>query len=125
MKLQKLFTNDLFKAIKAAEFNPRDFSLVNGVDEVRITHLHSPSYFLLNYSQPVIYKGTYVVGDIPLWPYEVYSWHALMERVSGWLVEVKRDVETPDLWAELQREAKLLTAGPDDSIENMPFTPDA
>ena len=47
----------------------------------------------------------------------------LMQRVSLWLGEVKRDLETPDLWAELQREAKLLGAGSNAVTENTPFTP--
>ena len=47
-----------------------------------------------------------------------------MRRVSAWLEEVKRDLETPDLWAELQREAKLLGAGSNAVTENTPFTPE-
>jgi hypothetical protein len=47
------------------------------------------------------YVGRYLVGDGPDWSYEVYSWQALMPRVTRWLEEVKHDLETPDLWAEL------------------------
>jgi hypothetical protein len=32
-------------------------------------------------------------------------------------------LETPDLWAELQREREILTWAPDEA-ENTPFTPD-
>ena len=52
------------------------------------------------------------------------GWQSLMPRLSMWLGEVKRDLETPDLWAELQREAKLLGVGSSELIENTPFTPD-
>jgi hypothetical protein len=65
-----------------------------------------------------------VVGDGPNWPYEVYSWEALKSRLTTWLEEVKQDLETPDLWAGLQREAELLEAGFDEVTENTPFTPD-
>jgi hypothetical protein len=37
---------------------------------------------------------------------------------------VKDDLETPDLWAELQRENHLLEAGSSDVDDNTPFTPD-
>lgn len=47
-----------------------------------------------------------------------------MPRVKRWLEEVKRDLETPDLWAELKREAELLGAGSDEITKNAPFTPD-
>jgi hypothetical protein len=38
--------------------------------------------------------------------------------------QVKSDLETPDLWAELQREVTLLGARSVELIENTPFTPD-
>jgi hypothetical protein len=47
-----------------------------------------------------------VVGDGPDWLYEIYSWQALVLRVKRWLEEVKHDLKTPDLWAELKREAE-------------------
>ena len=47
-----------------------------------------------------------------------------MDRVRPWLKEVKLDLETPDLWAELQSEAKLLEFDSGDSAENTPFTSD-
>lgn len=56
--------------------------------------------------------------------YEAYSWQSVMPRVTAWLEEVKRDLQTPDLWAELQREAELLLGGSDDDAENTPFTLD-
>jgi hypothetical protein len=58
------------------------------------------------------------------WPFEVYSWHAIIPRIGRWLEDIKRDLETPDLWAELQREAELLGAYSDDVTENTPFTAD-
>jgi hypothetical protein len=47
-----------------------------------------------------------------------------VQRISRWLQDVKRDLKTPDLWAELQREAELLGANFDDVTENSPFTSD-
>ena len=47
-----------------------------------------------------------------------------MPRVSTWLNEVKRDLEIPDLWAELRREAELLGGASNAVDENTPFTPE-
>jgi hypothetical protein len=47
-----------------------------------------------------------------------------MPRVSWWLQEVKQDLDTPDLWAELKREAQLLGAGSSVVTENTVFTVD-
>ena len=45
-----------------------------------------------------------------------------MPRVSWWLQEVKQDLDTPDLWAELRHETELLEAGSNKVIENTLFT---
>jgi hypothetical protein len=70
------------------------------------------------------YVGRSVVGDALDWGFEAYSWQSLIQRICRWLGDVKRDLETPDLWAELQREAELLGANFNDITENTPFTPD-
>jgi hypothetical protein len=46
----------------------------------------------------------------------------VIRRVSEWLEEVKRDLATPDLWAELQGEAELLGGAFDKATKNTPFT---
>jgi len=46
------------------------------------------------------------------------------QRVEGWAKDVKEDVDTPDLWAELQREREVLTGARYDEVENTPFTSD-
>lgn len=45
-----------------------------------------------------------------------------MRKIGLWLADVKRDLETPDLWAELQQEAELLGKVTDEVSENTPFT---
>jgi hypothetical protein len=122
-RLQKWQRNSIFEAIEAVGLDPREFDLAGKRAEVRIKHKRSESYFIIG-GNPGHYVGNYVVGDASAWPYKVYSWQAMIGRLSSWLEEVKRDLETPDLWAELQREAELLGAGSDEIAENTPFTPD-
>jgi hypothetical protein len=47
-----------------------------------------------------------------------------MERVRRWLKDVKRDLETPDLWAELGGERELLAPAAETDVQNTPFTSD-
>jgi len=65
-----------------------------------------------------------VVGSDAPRLYEEYFWPNLILRISRWVENVKRDVDTPDLWADLRRETDLLGGGSDESIENTPFTPE-
>jgi hypothetical protein len=121
--LQKWQRNNLFEAIQAVGLDPRDFDLADSGTEVQIKHKRSESIFIIS-GGPGHYVGRYVVGDSPDWPYDAYSWQASTTRVSTWLQEVKRDFETPDLWAELRREVHLLGVGSNEVTENTLFTQD-
>jgi len=121
--LQKWHKNNIFEAIQAVGLQPREFDLDDSGTEVRINHKSSESCLIVR-RESGHYVGQSVVGDGHVWPYSPCSWQTLMPRVSSWLEEVKRDLETPDLWAELQREAKLLRVGSNEVTENTPFTSD-
>lgn len=51
-------------------------------------------------------------------------WPTVVERIELWAHNVKEDVNTPDLWAELQREREILTGARYEDVENTPFTSD-
>jgi hypothetical protein len=123
LRFQKWQKNQIFEAIQTAGLNPKEFDLQDQDAEVRIKHKWSASCFTIG-GDAGHYVGHYVVGDAPDWPIDVYSWQALIQRMSHWLTEVKRDLETPDSWAELELDAKLLGGNSDDITENMPFTLD-
>jgi hypothetical protein len=122
-RLQKWQKNEIFETIQAVGLNPRAFDLEDGEAEVRIKHKWSESYFAIG-GGPGHYLVRCVVGDGPIWPFEAYNWQPMIPRIKRWLEEAKHDLEMPDLWAELQREAGLLGAKSDEVIENTPFTPD-
>jgi hypothetical protein len=46
---------------------------------------------------------TWVVGDGPPREVTFYIWPNVLEKVKGWARDVKRDVDTPDLWDEVRR----------------------
>jgi hypothetical protein len=121
--LQKFQRNQIFEAIRAAGLDPGQFDLNYSDSEFRIKHKWSESYFTVS-PESAYYVGKSLVGDGSVWPTGPSGWQSLLARVSGWLQEVKRDLDTPDLWAELQRETQLLGAGSSVVTENTPFTPD-
>ena len=121
--LQKWKKNEIFENIQAVGLDPKDFDLEVGDVEVRINLKWSGSCFIIG-GGPSQYVGCYVIGDSPAWPFEVYSWQAVIERISRWLKEAKRDLETPDLWAELRQDAELFRSISSDGSDNSPFSPD-
>jgi hypothetical protein len=121
--LAKWQRNQVFEAIQAAGLAPEGFGWVGGADESYIRHLSSEAYFVFG-GVPGRYVARYVAGDDPLEEREALSWQAQMRHFERWLAAVKRDIEMPDLWAELRRETELLGAAADEAIENTPFTPD-
>lgn len=123
--MRKWQTNLIVEAIQAIELDPRQFELGNddGDSPFRIKHKWSLSCFTIR-SEGAYSVASYVVGDGPEWPLGALGWQTIIARISSWLDDVKRDLETPDLWADLQREAKLLGAMPWDVTENTPFTSD-
>jgi hypothetical protein len=126
--LDKWHRNAIFNAITAVGLDPRDFELENDGDgdgdDARISHRSSESTFVLGRDASGGYSGTRVVGEALAWPYKVYSWSAVEERFASWLGELKRDLETPDLWAELRQERKMLDVAAGEAAENTPFSPD-
>ena len=126
MRLEKWQRNPLIEAWEAAGLDPKDFDLTNDRDsdtEARIAYRGSESHFTLK-EDAGVYSGTRVVGDSFPRPYEAYSWSAAEDYFSRWCSEVKRDIDTPDLWAELEREREMLGSGPTDAVENSPLSED-
>ena len=109
------------QAIEAGNLDATHFDGLCGDTEARIKHRWSDSYFLIR-RESGNYLGESVVGDGPIWPYQPCSWQTLMRQFETWVYEVKRDLETPDLWAELQSRAKLLEIDSGDLAGNTPFT---
>jgi hypothetical protein len=120
--LQKWQTNGIFETIRSVGLDPREFDLENSQVDARIKHKLSESYFFVG-GDAGHYVGRSVVGDGVDRQFDEFSWQPLIARVRRWFEEVKRDLATPDLWAELQRETELLRGHSDDSTENTLFTP--
>jgi hypothetical protein len=120
--LQRSQRNAIITAIRAIDLDPREFIFDDSsTTEIKITHQRSSWWFIVT-GGPGHYIGRYTLAEGLNWPYEVYSWQSFLPRVEDWLESLKRDLNTPDLWAELRNEADLLGAGSSRVIENTPFT---
>jgi hypothetical protein len=121
--LEKFQRNAFFREIEAGGLDPNECDLTEGAAEVRISHKQSGSYFLVA-DDALRYTGSYVVGTSTfLRPYVVFTWPKLTGMLRRWAREVKDDIDTPDLWAELQRERESFTDARYQTVENTPFTP--
>jgi hypothetical protein len=122
VRLEKIWRNAIIQAVQAGGLDPRELDFDFGDTETRIAHRWSESHFILG-GRWSNWQGSNVVGDAAPWPYREYVWSKVEQRVERWAAEVKKDLETPDLWAQLQREREILSRAPD-AAENTPFTPD-
>jgi hypothetical protein len=122
--MEKWQRNVIYRAVVAGGLDPRECNFNYGDAGARIRHLPSASYFLLE-GDINEYTAKAVVGESEKWPAGLRTfWIQVEERVRLWAKEVKEDVDTPDLWAELQREREILTGARYDDVENTPFTSD-
>ena len=116
--MEKWQRNVIYKAIVAGGLDPRECTFDYGEKGARITHLPSASYFLLE-GDITEYTAKAVIGGSEKWPIGLPTfWVQVEQRVEGWAKDVKADVGTPDLWAELQREREILTGARYDEVEN-------
>jgi hypothetical protein len=119
--LPKWKMNEIFRAIEAARLASEEFDWDDNADILR--HRLSPAFFEFG-GVPGAYTARFIAGDGMVEERQAASWAAQVRLVQRWLSDVKRDTETPDLWAELGRRTDLLQAASNDTIENSQFTPD-
>jgi hypothetical protein len=105
----KELRNTIFNAVVAGELEARECTLEYDDAKARITHVPSGSSFLIEHGQTSSYLTTAVVGDLSPFQLEAAIWPTVEERVERWARDVKRDVDTPDLWAEVQAEREIFT----------------
>lgn len=122
MHLEKWKKNDVFEAIQKVGLRPEEFQWEQTGDDDRLNHPASSSHFIFA-GVPGRYMPSYAAKEGAERTLPKYGWDAVMGSVKVWLGDVKSYVETPDLWADLQRKRQILGADPSDLVENAPFTP--
>jgi hypothetical protein len=121
MFINKYLGNKVFVAIREAGLEPSGFTLTEDGGVILLEHRGSQSAMRLSDAP----RG-YVAIDARVsgqrhFTESTTDWPSLL---APWLEDVKRDVETPDLWAEYNRQQELLSAtAPHDADVNTPFSP--
>lgn len=124
MRLEKIFRNPIIETVETGGLAPSECTFdFNDDGGCRITHTPSGSTFVVE-GPFGRHTTTAVVGDGAPQQLEAFIWPTVVERVERWARDVKRDVDTPDLWAELQREREILTGTRYEEVGNTPFTSD-
>jgi hypothetical protein len=129
--LTKRQRNEIFKTIAASGVDPQNCTLEDPLSTWRqfsaaIRHGPSLSSFRIKgYSDK---PGTYVafmrVGDTSQGRSPEGQWDTLMAALDTWAREVAYEIDTPDLWTELQQMPQILTAVQSADGSNQPFTAD-
>lgn len=119
-RLQKYKRNGIIEAIRKVGLEPKEFDLGEDENEVRVKHKPTNAHFTIGGNSSK-YSVSYAAGDSPALRIEKYSWDGVMNSFGNWLFQLKNDLETPDLWAELQGEATLFEAAPNAADENTLF----
>jgi hypothetical protein len=121
MSLRKGQRNEIFRAVEHAGLSPEEFDWDAGAEESTLRHRPSGAYFVFG-GVAGAYVSRYLAGEGPGEERTGLSQFRLMQQVEFWLMHVKLDIDTPDLWAQLQGEAELLGAVFDEATENTPLT---
>lgn len=126
MRLTKWQSNAIFEAVKAGGLDARECTFDYDDAGARITHVPSDLYFLLE-GDPGHYMTTAFVGEEPdpPWSSDAFTWPTVEGRVETWSLKVKNDIDTPDLWAEIERAREILTGARYEDVENTQFTSDS
>jgi hypothetical protein len=123
VQLQKWQRNLIYDAVVAGELDPAECTFDYDDAQSRVSHVPSQSYFLIQ-GDPSKYTMTAVVGHGLAWPSESFPWLSVPGKVERWARDVRRDLNTPDLWAELRRKHAIATGAGYEDVANTPFSPD-
>jgi hypothetical protein len=124
MELTKEQRAWMFAAIQRAGFDPAEFAEPAETNESEVSVIHEPtsSFFLigpksLNYDNRVLKSK---VSDGPWEEKHALHWEAYLE---SWLEEIRRDLETPDPWAELRAMGESTDANVgEEDVDTSPFS---
>jgi hypothetical protein len=109
----------VFVAVQEAGFSPREFRLV----EAKLIHA-SGAFFNFSSDARSRFVITCEPGNEHAQERRLFgSWQNVMQHLHEWLGWLRREVEAPDLWGQLEQERELV-ASPPTVVENTPFTAD-
>jgi len=122
VRLEKIFRNPIIEAVEKGGLAPRECTFdFNDDGGCCISHAPSGSSFVVE-GPFGRHTTTTVVGEGAPQQLQAFIWPTVEERAERWARGVQRDVDMPDLLAELQREREILTGTRYEEVGNTPFT---
>jgi hypothetical protein len=121
VQLDKFQKNDIFLAITEVGLDPGQFELSfdRPTSETLIRHKQSSAFFIIGSAD---YGKIWIEHEAADGPRQSSAEDAWLPAIKSWLALLKRDLETPDLWATLRQQQTMLDSPPADMDENTPFT---
>jgi hypothetical protein len=130
--LRKTERNEVLHAIREIGLEPSEFAwkdMIGAWNSQAIKALLHPatgSYFLFDggegpQSQPIYYCVFFPGQGVPVTEKKVENWTVQLAVFRDWLIRVKEEAETPDLWAAIADQRHLSEAAVSEE-SNAPFT---
>jgi hypothetical protein len=122
--------NEVLEAIQAAGLQPADFLWVKRsskhltqVDISVIAHSPTNYFYAFDFAQKGTHWSSFSPGaEATIEEHHPGGWREQMHYVRGWLNNLKREVDTPDLWAAIGNEKALVRAAVEENTSQSPFT---
>jgi hypothetical protein len=130
MVLMQSQRNAIFEEIQRTGTDPTGFeweSFEGGDGHADVDFLtHTSSGYHFGVSLPTAdFRVTFTPGfSTRSEEHDPIAWSRVLEYVRIWLSALHRELEAPDLWAELEGEREALSGGAVAEVENTPFTSD-
>ena len=121
--------NEVFELIRYAGLNPADFDREEVesetfVPDVKFIHRSSGYFFLFCFDVVDVRSAIFSPGktEVVFTTPSVNSWRDQLRYFPGWLDNLKREVNSSDLWAAISQESLLIDAASAEDVSNAPFT---
>ena len=134
VELLKRQRNEIFEALAANGVDPQNCTLTQRrslsepnpgpITEVVIHHKPTGSKFWIINDGSGLYPAAMTVGDADQAFRPQCDWAETLSMIAAWAGELGYEIDTPDLWAELQQVPEILAAAQSAEGTNAPFTPD-
>lgn len=129
--LLKTQRNEVFEAISDRGFQPSQFEWQESRSPRRaktkvalIVHRSTGHYFMFDNPGELRVSVGSPGGSTPKSSVRAETWDQQLSHVRDWLQCLEREIEAPDLWAEIAQERTLAEAASSAPATNRPFTPD-
>lgn len=119
--LTKVQKNEIYEMLTKIGLNPAEFEFfVNNKNETTLKHLPTEYYCKFSSTYNCVYWLELAPGnEMHTQHFCLDGWSYVLPKLGSWLYQLKREIDTPDLWQSYIRIDTKLSF---DEKENSPFT---